>query len=102
MRRIQDLSEKLDKCETNLKTQITINEELEEKVNSWQARGNDLSKKLSETMGRLENIEKVIENATAVIKNVILVSHGRRYGQVGRWLMFLNHYFLLAITWHIK
>lgn len=74
-KKIQDLSEKLDKCETNLKTQITINEELEEKVDIWQTKENDLNEKLSETTRRLENIEKVLQNATAVIKNVILVSH---------------------------
>ncbi|KAK7585928.1 hypothetical protein V9T40_000107 [Parthenolecanium corni] len=73
LKKIQDLNKKLDICKINLKKQITINEELENKVNCWQARENDLNKKLSETTIRLENIEKVIQNAATVIKNAVLL-----------------------------
>lgn len=79
LKKIQDLNKKLDICKINLKKQITINEELENKVNCWQARENDLNKKLSETTIRLENIEKVIQNAATVIKNAVLVSNGYYY-----------------------
>lgn len=82
LKKIQDLNKKLGICEINLKKQITINEELENKVNCWQARENDLNKKLSETTMRLENIEKVIQNAATVIKNAVLVSNGYIYEDI--------------------
>lgn len=71
--KIQTLTNSLEEYKVNLCRQISINEELKQKISLYQQRENVLNENLKIALDRIRSVENIIRCASTSIKEILLV-----------------------------
>lgn len=71
--KIQSLTDNLEEYKVNLCRQISVNEELKQKISLYQQRENVLNENLKIALDRIRRVENIICCASTSIKEILLV-----------------------------